>query len=804
MIHFTRTGQPAMQDTHLLPRRSSGPHQHLAHPPGDHVTFRHQPDNVVFFGRKGKVTQVVTGAALSNPYQHGQPGIQMRVRGVTNHQKTANPNPQFPPMDHNINTLADGNWKDGQKLDFAIAKRGRKARIELSVPGIGEIGWVHPEIATHIQSLIKAYPNQFRFELSNVIAGMTKGAETIGLRANLVYTGSDKKIEQQARKAFREALNDPRCREKVMHYQPETPPDKVLELMLLNEEKVHGKQAADTMRRAIDNINAQIADPKNKKILLVGHCKPDGDTIGCTVGLKHAIELAYPDKTVACGIDDKIPGLFRGKLPGVDDIKRPYNPDRIREIKDEIKQLKTMPEDELARQQLEQLEEELAELKDPSRLLDPKEKYDLVVLMDIPTPKRFTDKFKPYVNQAKAVIYMDHHPFRLNEWQDAEAWTGLNMDRIAKDGLMWVADTAPACAEMVSVLASKFPVLKDLQPGKQLPDSLKQPDQKAHLDKFVANIVTGMSTDTGSFTRTANLTPEDTQKPVEQRPNFLPEGHAKWLMALTGGTIDKKWLRENIVYDIPDKTLSGSFQAAARQIMLQHAVDGRIIKPDLSLGIVQVNYDQMNEVWQAAREADPETTLLDIQNAFKYSEVLGTLRSDPALHGRKKKSGGKSLQDKAQADYEGKYDDDRIAILICQDKEKGALDEKMQIAEDNGLRLSLRSQEGSTHAAVLASLFGGGGHGGAAGGRVDLPGVTLDTKLAVKLNGKTESDPAKILAALENNYAILKDRDASKTPIEVELVKDDQGRTTADLLTAVVGALRAKNAAGNASGKAAA
>ncbi len=719
------------------------------------------------------------------------PAIQLKVRGVTMHQRSFDP--AIVPISDNINRLSEGPWKDGQELTAKVDSL--KGQILLEVPGIGPIGRIPDQIAPHLRPLIEEAPKDFRFELSNLVAGTTKGAETIGVRINLIYTGSNPKIEQASRKAFTTILNNPSCKDFAMLYQPAVSPDQVLDAMMTHETKTNGAESAWEMKTAIDKILTTLRDPEYKRILLVGHCKPDGDTLGSIVGLKNAILLMDPSRQVDCAVDDKLPGLFRDTIPGLETIKHPNNPERIAEVAADLAQLQaSTPQSP----KIPMLQRELTALRDPKNHLKPDTQYDLVIAVDIPTPKRFTKQFKPYLDKAFDVVYIDHHPHRANEWDAALSETGLDVNKARTQNHWWVADSVAACAQMVAVLAVKLvPQLEALQRKKQnAAEILPESTHRTLLGQMVANLIAGIFTDTGSFTRTANLKPQDTIKPAEQRPNFWPEGLSKWLMALTqnlGGDsqVTKKWLRETVTYDIPDKTLEGDAQTSARAEMIRHAIAQRQMHPELGLGIVQANYTQMRDVWDTAREVDPEVTLLDIQNAFKYCEVMGALRTNPALHP------SAESHNPAKTSYVGPYDNQRIAVLICQDKQAGELDEKLDIAECNGLRLSIRSADGTTDAEMLASLFGGGGHGSASGGRIDFPGVTLESKLGVLINGRPvlNQDPKTILSVLEKNYAILhhpKLTDAQKkaqlTPIQV--VSDPNGKTCTDLVTAMVSQMR--------------
>jgi len=769
-------------------------------------------NKIIAFRQRGKEMLVVSFTGLNDPTEFSIPAIQMKVRGVSNHQTSKLPG--IRPKDNNINKLADSDWYDGQEIEYKLKaltdgkkkkkkdKKEEKFVIELSAPGFGEIGQVHDEIAKDLIPLLKK-KGDYRFELSNIIAGTSKGAETIGLRVNLIYQGN-KKNEPYTREVFNKLLNSADCADKIMLYQSKTSIKDVLQTIFNNEETIKGPESVKMMKEVIQNIEDEIKNNNNRRILLVGHCKPDGDTIGCILGLKKSIALMDPSKQVDCAIDDKIPGLFRDKLPGINEVKYPYNPEREKGIQEEIKELKCLPQSKKTDEQIKALSEEIERMQNPDNLLDKNAKYDLVVLMDIPTPKRFTDKFKQYIENADKVIYIDHHPNRLAEWDNAVSETGVNMQKIIDDKLAWIAESVPSATELVAILAVKLvPALNSqkLASGKIKPEDIfREPGQVDDLNTFVANIVTGTSTDTGSFTRTANLLPEHMKMPVQERPNFLPEGLCKWLMGLTGNKINQKWIRENISYDISDVRVP-EFEYSARDLMLSYAMGGCSVDNKLSLGIIQVDYDQMNNVLQAALKKEPKTTLLDVQNAFKYSEVMSTLNRDPE-HVNKidekifNSSRITNLHILAQEDYKGSYDKDRIAVLICQDKKAGELDEKMEFAQQNGLRLSFRSQNGSIHAELLASLFGGGGHGGAAGGRVDLPGVELDSKLAVTIDGKTENDISVIHTELKHNYdvnhsALSKDEKLALCK-KIEVVKDQEGKTCEELIKDVVEEIRKK------------
>ncbi|MDD3238337.1 MAG: hypothetical protein PHV37_09615 [Candidatus Gastranaerophilales bacterium] len=762
--------------------------------------------------RKGNALRIAFSGNLQNPIREEKPSIQMKVRGVSAHQKGSLGASGFA-KDANVIKLAQSDWKEGRELRYRTAQINGKNIIELSDPSFGPIGRVPDELTDPLLKLIgsgkkgKNKGNQdFKFVLSNVIAGNSKGAPTIGVRVNLQYTGNDPYKKVDAQKTFDKMLNskDKRISDSVMLYQPKVSPTEVLERIFDVEKASNGPKAKLEINNAITQISKEINNPKNKNILLLGHCKPDGDTLGCVIGMQTAIQGAYPDKHIDCAVDDKIPGLFRDKMPGIESVKRPYNPDRIEMVEKNIETLKAKEQTKSTESQIKIFEKELEDLKNPDKLFDPnplegkdKKKYDLVMIMDVPTPKRFTSAFKDYIEDANNVIYIDHHPHRINEWNDAKDETGVDMNQIHENNLALVCDSVPAATQLVTIIADRAGIL-----GKTMQDSLD------NAKKFVASVITGTSTDTGSFTRTANLLPEHMKVPVNQRPNFLPEGMSKWLIdeleTNSKGQINKKWLRDNITYDVPDKVLSNiqeDGKLSPRDKMLTYALDSKEVNEDLGVGFISIDYPQMYEIWNDSLSQDPDMTLLDVQNGFKYSEVMSALKADPEKVANPKigNNGGKSasLADRAKEIYDSPYADDKIAILLIQDKKEGYITENSEIATQNGLRLSLRSGGASNHAELLASLFGGGGHGGAAGGRVDLPNVELDTPLCVKIDGEIENDHKKVYEELKKNYDIL--HDSSLTPeeqknktkdIKVALAKDENGQSTKELLTEMVGFIR--------------
>lgn len=783
----------------------------------DSVSFsKTEQKPAITMERMGSALHVSFGGQMKNPMplETRTDAIQMKVRGVAAHQKgTEGAGPRA--RDNNVVKLADSQWKDGQKLDFRFTmdKRGNE-RLELGVPELGGvkkggIGRVPDELVPDLKNLMKGHEKEFRFELSNVISGKSKGAPTIGLRVNLLYTGHNEKMREKTKEVFTGFMDskDTSVSKQVMLYQEPTSPEQVLGKIFDIESQVNGPKAVEEIKGAITAISKEINDPKNQKILIVGHCKPDGDTLGSVIGMKTAIQGAFPDREIDCAVDDKIPGLFRDKMPGIEDVKRPYNPERIALVEQSIAKMEAGEQSAATKAQVQILKNELADLQDSSRLFDDgplkgedRKKYDLVILLDIPTPKRFSGGFKDYIENSDKQIYIDHHPHKINEWIDAKDVTGVDMEKIHKNNLAFVSDMVPAATQLVTIVADKAGIL-----GNTMKNSFEE------ARKFVSSVITGTSTDTGSFTRTANLLPEHMEMSVKDRPNFAPEGMSKWLIDEVNANqtekVDKKWLRDNIVFDVPDKAPikeGGKGELSPRDKMLQMAVNGKHVYPELGVGVVSVSYDDMCEIWEDSLKHDPEFTLLDVQNGFKYSEVMGALKADPSKVNAQGNPKDSELQRKAKEMYSSPYDADKIAIMAIQDRKAGFVTENSEVAEMNGIRLSFRSADCSDHAELLSSIFDGGGHGGASGGRIDLPGVTIDSKLAVTIDGKVEYNIGKVMSMARHNLDVL--HDVNLTPEqkreqmhEVKVTIDEnQGKTFHELIADMVKDIRAHQPKPNA------
>ena len=727
----------------------------------------------------GNATHISFKGQLHNPLQ---PSIQMKVRGVSLHQRNFGEKEDSSYMDRNIEELANSNWYDGKKLSYEIKTLGLKEKILLYDEDYGEIGRVPDEITPQIMDLLKDNKDDYQFTLSNIIAGTSKGAATIGLRVNLMCTSDNPKVKNQAENTFDKLLNSENYEIKdcIMQYQPETAPDEILGRIFDVTAEKDGLKAAQEVKAVVKNIVDEIKDEKNKNILLVGHNLPDGDTIGCVLGMEAAIKANYPDKNVDCAIDDKLPGLYRDKLPNIGKIKLPFNYSNIEQLYSAIEYIKTQPHSRENKYKVKAYREEIDRLSNPETYFDPDtlyggepKKYDLVIMMDVPSPSRFTSAFKPYLENADKVIYIDHHPYRYSEWDEAQETTGFNPDKVYDDNLALVVESVPAATELVTAVANEAGLLDNVF------------SKLDYAKQFVAGVVSGTSSDTGSFTRTANYTPADIKLPVKERPNFLPEGLSKWMIDKLGNRIDKKWLRENIVYDISDKSTSIT-KKSPREKMISYALQSRRIEPDVGVGFISMSYEDLYDIWQSAKEDDKKVTFADVQNSIKYSEVMGALRESPKINGGR----GSAI-----VSYRSPYEDDKIAVLILQDKKEGELAEDSRLTKSNSLRLSIRSREGTNYAEMLASMFNGGGHASAAGGRIEFPGVTVKSKVGLLIDGQLQVNPYKIYNALQDNYDVkhnkdIAEQDKAQLMHTFEVIEYPKGKTVQSLITDVVKVMR--------------
>lgn len=761
-------------------------------PVKDTATFSNVQNNVIDINRVGKNLHVSFTGEFKNPIVKNVPAINFNLSGVMKHQ--AGTAGGRNAVDDTVVKLAKSDWKEGRELDYSIRieeneKDGKVYKnkvLAIADKDYGEIGVVPVTLTNKFAKLIESNPaekDNFKFEITNVNGGVNSAYPTVGIEAAFKYVGKDDAVKTQTQDLFSSLLNSDKktVASTVAVYEEPTSPKEVLEKIFDIEGQKGGLGRVRQIKTAIDTIAKEINDPKNKNILVLGHCKPDGDTVGCVLGMQAAIKGAFPERNVDMAIDDEIPNNFN-KLPGYDNIKRPYNGFGVYQLEKNIELLERNKNSEAAKNQVKMLQSEIERLKDPSKTFDegaingkPK-KYDLVIMLDTPIPGRTSKSFKKYFETADKTIFIDHHPHRANEWVGETKKLGLDLEKVKKDNLFLVCDSVPAATQIVTAVAEKAGLI-----GKMFQNSVESAKQ------FVAGISAGTLTDTCRFDKVASHDKNDFAKPLTERPSYKPEGMTKWLyseLEKAGGNIDKQWMRLNLDYELPNvriKNADGTYSKGARDLVLEKSVNGRIMDDKVGVGMIIVSADDMKEVYQEAKKQDSKVQMNDVYSAFKSSQALTSLK----MPGNVSEEEFKSVKGQAYSTYKSPYDYDRLAVLISQSQKQGELNNQSQIADKNSYSFSFRSGGQSNLAQVAATLFGGGGHAQAAGGGIAMKDLTMDTKLKVMINGKEETDFAKVYAKVTD--IIAKKADSSEIKIEKA---DGEGKTVPELITSITAEVR--------------
>ena len=750
-------------------------------------------DKIIDINRVGKNLHVsFTGGEFKNPIVREVPAVNFKLSGVMKHQ--AGTAGGRDAVDDSVVKLAASDWKEGREFDYSInieenekdGKIYKNKVLNINDKDYGNVGTVPVTLTNKFAKLIESNPaekDNFKFELTNVNGGVNSAFPTVGLEVAFKYVGKDENVKQQTKDLFTSLIDSDKktVASSVSMFEEPTSPKEVLERMFDIEGQKKGLGKVRELKTAIDTIAKEINNPKNKNILVLGHCKPDGDTIGCVLGMQAAIKGAYPERNVDMAIDDDIPNNF-AKLPGVDNIKRPYNGFAVYQLEKNIELLQRSDSD-AAKEQIKKLQKEETRLKNPDRTFDAgaidgkAKKYDLVIMLDTPVPGRTSKNFKKYFESADKTIFIDHHPHRASEWAAESNKLGLDLDKVKANNLFCVADTVPAATQIVTAIADKAGLL-----GKMFKNSLESAKQ------FVAGVSAGTLTDTCRFDKVASHDSKDYAKPVTERPTYKPEGMTKWLyneLEKVGGGIDKQWIRLNLDYELPNKRIKnadGTFVPGPRDMVLEKSVKGRIMDADLGVGMITVSYDDMQEVFEAAQKQDKKVQFNDVYSAFKSSQALTSLKMPGSV---KEDVEGMSAKGQAYSTYKSPYDYDRLAVLITQNQKQGELNANSQIADKNTYSFSFRSSGQSNLAQVAATLFGGGGHSQAAGGGISMKDLTLETPLKVMINGKEEKDFAKVFAKV--NDIIAKKADSSEIKIEKA---DKEGKSIPELIKSITAEMR--------------
>lgn len=738
--------------------------------------------NTIGVERQGKNLHVSFTGNFANPVDAG---VQFKIAGVTRHQKGMG-GAHAMATDDNLVKLAKSDWKDGQKLDYSYDEETKV--LTLKDPKFGEIGTVPTPVTEDFMKIINTDKDNFQFELTNVTGGVTSDFPIIAAKANLKYVGKDEKVKANAQTAFNSLIDskDAKVSSSVSAYQPKFSPKQVLEKIFAVEGKRNGLGEVRKIKDAVDTIVKEIKDPKNKNILVLGHCSPDGDTIGCVIGMSSALKGAYPDRNIDVAIDDDIPNSF-SKVPGVEDIKRPYNQKAVNSVKKNIELLEKSTNPAAAKQ-IEALNKELERLTDKSKMFDPDtvdgkdaKKYDLVIMLDTPTQGRSSRAFKNYFENAGKTIFIDHHPLKQAEWTNSKETLGFDMGKTIQDKLALVVDSVPAATQLVTAVCDKAGMLAEM---------FKNSAENAK--KFVAGIVTGTQTDTCGYKNQASYHPSEAKLPQSQKSSYYPEGMSNYLIDELGGEIDKKWMRENLFYELPNNPITNNL--GPKDAVLKMALRGREMYSDIGLGVMKVSYALMDNILQEAKKQDENVQMTDVYNSFKNSEVMSALKANPRFS--KPNLNPVTDAEKAAETYRSPYDNDRVAVFMAQNQVEGCINKFSQIADKNMISFSFRSGGESNAAQVLATVFGGGGHAAAAGANLSMKGLDFKSKLTVKVNGKV-ADAKTIYEAANKNVEVsnnnkisFKDKSKMMNKIEIEMSKDGNGRTCSELIKDVLTEMR--------------
>lgn len=710
-------------------------------------------NNFSYF-KKGNVTRIVSflGAVKiekpEEPEYYDDLKFKMKIGGNEECQETRK-------------EITDIDAKKNKKINFELDKD--KEEVKLYYEKTGKlIGFIHLEVLKHVYDEMEQHPEDFKIELANVIK--FPGHKKIGIKTWIKYTGEN----QEAMKTlFKEVLDDPKC--KQITYPPVSPesPENLLKTMLKYEEQINGTKSKNDMQFAIDNIAREIKDPKNKNILLLGHKDPDGDCIGSLLGMKNAIDLMGTDKKVDCSVDDRVPLLFK-YLKDIKEIRLPDKNKLVNAVSNAITTLNDRGDDAEKVSIFETVKDNIS--KNNKSL--PKEKiYDLVILMDVAAPDRLGSKFAKYIDPNKTkIIFIDHHQKRFDEWNKSKDITNIDMKKINQNHLAWVIDRVPAAALMVSVIAGKL----NPEINSETVYNKYSPKEQNILKNMAAGILTGVSTDTSRYKRSAELLTEDKLLPRYERPRYNPLGVAKWFSLITNRNITRSYVESNM-----DEQ---SYKIKGTKKLVNETLGERTHKNnELRLGYVQIEKEYLDNIWMDAAKNSPDAT---------FRDIVGTIKSSIA-NKRLKRSASYATAENP------KPQDDAIAYVVTQSEIKGELNSGYNVSTENKLTFSFRSQEGTNDASILASLFGGGGHGPAAGGRVAGENIGFDSKLLVLVDGKVEENSEEVLKALNKNFELgnsaMSEEERNKYIKEVKVIKSpdsSEGRTSSELIEDIVREIR--------------
>lgn len=707
-------------------------------------------DNNYIYYEKGNLKGLVSflGAAKIVPavVEQSVPKIKMKVAAVSKFQDA-------------ISEITQEDIKKHNKLDFVIEEEKKHVKLIFKKTG-KSIGYVYEEVLHHLYEDIKKTPENFKFELTHLFE-KRKDTNNIGLIARVNYVGAEKK---KMNSVFDELIEDLNCQGFTFESNAMKSPEDNIKKVLKYDELLHGSQAKLQTETTLNSIKNEILSPKNKNILVFGHDGPDGDCVGSVLLWENGIKLADSSKNVDCCLADRSPQLFNF-LKDIKKIKFANKSEVLKNIKKQITELKKDP----TKQEEVELFEKIAQnIKTNYKPLPRNKIYDLVIITDTSTPERLGYDYSKHIGPNTKVIFVDHHQKRFGEWIKAKDKTKIDLEKSIEQNLVWVEDRVPAAAQLVAgILGRLNPKLNS-----EKAYNLYSKNGQKRVENIAAAFLTGLQTDTSNFSRSANFVKEDAQLPAFLRPKYDPIGIAKWFSKITDHKITRNYIQKSLTkQEKKVKELKKFVQATL---------------PDKSRrdDVLQVNYAQLEpdytkQLWKLAVIEDPTVTFKDILGAVKYSKAFRRLK--------------KIVVDKANPEAMN----DPIAYVATQSAKKGEMDYNYRIAKNDSITFSFRSKKATEHAAIIGTLFNGGGHGAAAGGRIALENINFNTKLLVLVDNKIEKDSNVILKALMKNLDLessaIPEAEKNKLRTDVKVIQSpiaEEGQNVHELIASVVKEIR--------------
>ncbi|MDD3237884.1 MAG: DHH family phosphoesterase [Candidatus Gastranaerophilales bacterium] len=747
-------------------------------------TFEHKTQSLQNYDyeifKKGNSIQLVSFKGLQDPTIVKNPSIRAGLGDSQNYQE---------------NIAQTQSIKRGEKLNIEVLpdEQCGYGKIEIQTKDGLILGHLPASVEKALGNTIVQNPDDFSITLYGTTPNTKKNAPNVLM--DIEYKGENKPLVQQK-------LN-------TLLYKNSITPEQVLHRILDYKKVLYGDeigtQKIKQTQKNIDTITQALENPKNQKILLIGHNKPDGDTIGSCFGLKGALDYMGKNQ-VDVAIDDVCAGFLRNVVDS-DEIKK--SPHFLESLNDGISKktstLLAKPKSVDTYGEIFALNKVQKYYNENIKTLNPNEKYDLAVFLDVPSPSKVSPDIKEYAKNAKNIIYIDHHPFQKNEWQKEKAKGGVNIDKVKSNDLFLSEHKVPANTMLVTIIVDKlFPNLTQKFRDSYYADDVSKSDREA-IKKISVPLVVGTITDTSGFRRGINKDIEDEKLPPEKKTSFAPAGLSDWLLNLTNGEVTRRSLRKSMRYDLPnkdnfyfpqdfvdfyntEKANNDSLNTAIPDVdsLFKNTSDEKYVKiaedvannttvaKDIGLGIVKVHHNSMKKFLNEYDLDRPEINMRDIIGAYKYNPTMLALKYS-------------SPDPKLQVDP--KYANDKITAMIREEEMEGELNAGYQLSDKNSLGFSFRSQDGTNYAGILATLFGGGGHPSASGATLSLPNLTAESKLSVSINGTETKDYTTIYKALENNYEV-NYTNAEKPSCKIELSISDNGDPISDIIENVTREIR--------------